>query len=110
MIKIQTRLSSEAREVLEKIKKGCVEGRAIVAMETLEHDGYDEDGPKSNLWDLYVIDKATRIVQIYHREDWFYWREEKKAYHLWNCVKMEATGWDDRMRQHVERLWLTRNE
>jgi hypothetical protein len=104
MIKIQDRLSSEAREILKTIQKGSEKGRVMVAVETLEHDGYDEDGPRSNLWELYVIDKATRIVQIYHREDWFYWREEKKAYHLWNCREMEAVGWDDRMRKHVERF------
>ena len=51
-----------------------------VFMETLEHDGYDEDGPTSNLWDLYLVQVESTdeksVVWHFHREEWFGWNTE----------------------------------
>jgi hypothetical protein len=44
------------------------------AYENLSHDGYDRDGPESNLWDLTLIYDSKEIV--YHREDWYRGRDE----------------------------------
>jgi len=42
-----------------------------LAFEVLGHDGYDSDGPKSDLWDLYIIHLDSSTVDVYHREDWY---------------------------------------
>ena len=47
----------------------------ILIKEFLAHDGYNRDGPKSNLWDLYIIEYDSTnnfIAYNYHWEDWFY--------------------------------------
>lgn len=48
--------------------------------ETKDHDGYDEDGPKSNLWDIYIVFKNNNdlIYHNYHHEEWFCKNDEKK--------------------------------
>ena len=63
-------LSPQAKDLLtqKKIKDSCI------VWEILEHDGYDEMGPKSNLWDLFIMDpdsKSPQLVQHFHREYWF---------------------------------------
>ena len=48
--------------------------RNVVAFkEDLYHDGYDEQGPKSDLWDLYIIslEHGKYIYYNYHWENWF---------------------------------------
>lgn len=42
------------------------------------HDGYDEDGPKSNLYDLYVWDRNDKCVYNYHLEIWFSLNDDKE--------------------------------
>lgn len=39
----------------------------------LDHDGYDEDGPESDLWDLIIVHKkgGKIFTSIWHRENWF---------------------------------------
>lgn len=52
-------------------------------LECLDHDGHDRYGFKSDLWDLYIIernDDNNYIVYNYHREDWK--RDEKEEYEL----------------------------
>ena len=41
--------------------------------EYLDHDGFDEYGPKSNLWSLFIIVKEDDkfILYEYYYEDWF---------------------------------------
>ena len=50
----------------------------------LDHDGYDIDGPESNLHDLYVYYKKgyNMYCDIYHREYW-YQGEDDDPYELW---------------------------
>ena len=51
-----------------------------VFLETLEHDGYDEDGPTSNLWDLYLVQVESTdeksVIWHFHREEWFGWNTQ----------------------------------
>jgi len=71
-----------AKKIQEQEQKKEEEDRRrpFLFHETLDHDGYDEEGPKSNLWDLYVIDvhdsndKST--VRHFHREDWYIHKEQ----------------------------------
>jgi len=48
----------------------------IIKLETLDHDGFDELGPQSNLWDLYYIfigeSEESTVVHHFHREYWFH--------------------------------------
>ena len=39
--------------------------------EYLEHDGYDEMGPWSNIFDLLIDTRDNKTLR-YHREHWFY--------------------------------------
>lgn len=41
--------------------------------ETKTHDGYDCDGPESNLWDLHIItlENQKYVYYHFHWEDWF---------------------------------------
>lgn len=39
----------------------------------IDHDGYDDEGPKSNLYDLYLfIERNGKIYrECFHREEWY---------------------------------------
>lgn len=39
----------------------------------IDHDGYDQWGPQSNLYDYYIIILRNNeiLYEIFHREDWF---------------------------------------
>ena len=54
----------------------------IACREDLDHDGYDNEGPESDLWDLYLITKkgSDYIFYSLHWENWF--RREKHEYHI----------------------------
>lgn len=57
--------------------------------ETIDHDGYDEDGPESNLWDLYIITEENNqlFYYYYHWEDWF--NGQRKEYKLHYRVALD---------------------
>lgn len=61
-------VSQEGRRVLETLHLDD----GVVVFETLGHDGYDAEGPESDLWDLYLIRPETGTVEAYHRENWFH--------------------------------------
>lgn len=60
------------------LKKYFNDKNVIYTKEILEHDGYDEYGPESNLWTLYIIIKENNdyILYRYYYEDW----HENKEY------------------------------
>ena len=45
----------------------------------IDHDGYDKDGPESNLYDYYIIILRNNeiLYEIFHREDWFTSNQEE---------------------------------
>jgi hypothetical protein len=60
----------------QKIVKGSYTSLSTLPQkvwETLEHDGYDDCGPESDIWDLYIVYKSHTgyLVQRYHRENWY---------------------------------------
>lgn len=63
-------------EILTKYKN------IVRIFETRDHDGYDEYGPKSNLWDIYIVfkDNNDLIYHNYHHEEWFCKNDEKKYF------------------------------
>jgi hypothetical protein len=65
-------LSEMAKEILDVKFKGAY---IVDAYETLDHDGYDMDGPESNLWDLHIIvfeETLGYMFYHFHCEDWFH--------------------------------------
>jgi hypothetical protein len=64
------RLSDNAMIILKTIYKN----KNIIGLkEDLSHDGYDEFGPKSYIWDLYIVslEHNIYIYRNYHYENWF---------------------------------------
>ena len=58
----------------------------IKCIEELTHDGHDNYGPKSDIWNLYIlykhIDTNEYFVNLYHWEDWFQ-QNITSNYDLW---------------------------
>ena len=67
-------ISANANFILNKLIKNKKMDELIYVKEHLSHDGYDRDGPKSDLWDLYFIGKKdeTYTIYSYHYEYWYY--------------------------------------
>ena len=61
----------------------------ILVKEELSHDGYDSLGPKSNLYNLWILEKTydDYILYFYHFEDWFHPNNDK-IYKLENTYKL----------------------
>lgn len=66
----QQELSQQAKDLVFKNNIN-----SFIIWETMDHDGYDEMGPRSNLWDLFIIDikesEESTVVYHYHREFWY---------------------------------------
>ena len=94
-VSTSTSLSRKAQEVLETHKEEITD--TMEFREIRSHDGYDEEGAKSDLWDLYLIDWIDKIeengkrmvnIKYFHREQW-YWGKESEPYELVEEVTME---------------------
>jgi len=55
------------------LKKNHINDYVVFSKELLDHDGYDNCGPDSNLWTLYVITykDAKYTIYKYYYEDWY---------------------------------------
>ena len=62
---------SYTQKALNLLRRLRLDMKKFVVYEIRSHDGYDENGPKSDLWDLYLTDIETSSVRIYHRENWW---------------------------------------
>jgi hypothetical protein len=62
------KISQNGENILKKY-----ENNIIFSVEILEHDGYDQYGPESNLWTLYIVIKENNdfILYRYYFEDWY---------------------------------------
>ena len=62
-------ITNKATAILSYFRKKNI----IYSEEMLSHDGYDEFGPESNLWNLYIVVEINNdyIFYHYHWEDWF---------------------------------------
>jgi hypothetical protein len=87
---------SYTKEAKNVIKNDFDNKNIVFIGEYLSHDGYDRFGPKSNLWDLFIIeDNGTNFIFYeYYWENWFteyqshgYDFEKKK--NLENCTFSE---------------------
>ena len=70
----------------------------IDALEYLTHDGFDQYGPESNLWDLYLYiqDKESSEICIlhYHWEDWFDSSKNNHGYYDEPYNIIDKTHWN----------------
>lgn len=73
---LYTSLTEYAKECINKYDTENV--YIIDCKEILDHDGYDSQGPESNLWDLFVLytskvsgEDVIDFVDYYHWENWF---------------------------------------
>ena len=57
----------------------------------VSHDGYDQYGPKSYLYDMYILHyvKDELYLSIWHRENWFTGLEDEKYYYHSKTTKVE---------------------
>lgn len=53
-------------------------GEILFRKEYLDHDGFDEDGPESNIWSLFFIVKEDDkfILYEYYRSYYFYQQDK----------------------------------
>jgi hypothetical protein len=74
-------VTAPAQEFINSLPK---DEKVIAFQEDLDHDGYDRYGPKSDLWDLFLITKKGDDYIFYslYWENWF--RREPHVYEL-NC-------------------------
>jgi hypothetical protein len=78
-------------ERLSKEAKLVIKNDSIKAFEFLSHDGYDGDGPVSDIWDLFVFEEK---IFHYHRENWFNGHcETYRLYEEWNLSEFKSTGY-----------------
>jgi hypothetical protein len=55
------------------IKESFNNAELMLIDEKLSHDGYDRDGPKSDIWDLWILEKTSDdyLLHNFHWENWF---------------------------------------
>jgi hypothetical protein len=63
-------LSTPGQTVLESIDPS---EKIVAYLEELSHDGYDREGPESDIWDLFLITLKDEyyVFNAYHWENWF---------------------------------------
>ena len=81
-------LSKQANKLIMNINLHKKGKRFFKVFETLGHDGYDGDGPESNIWDLYIYDINKRSIHWYRREYWFR-GEDYEEYRLMTSYTLE---------------------
>jgi hypothetical protein len=74
----------------EKLFKPNFKGEILFRKEYIEHDGFDEYGPKSNLWTLFFIVKEDHefILYEYYRSHYFY--QQSKDDDEYELIKKEV--------------------
>lgn len=71
-----TRLTQHANDLIENNYPDWI--NILEVYEDCGHDGRDEDGPQSYIWDLYIYyetNNGNRVVDNWHWENWFNGRE-----------------------------------
>lgn len=73
-------VSTPGQKILESIDPS---EKIVAYLEELSHDGYDRDGPESDIWDLFLITLKDEyyVFNFYHWENWFE-EETIKKYEL----------------------------
>ncbi len=67
-------ISKYARPIVADISKTYGSNSIVDVFEDLTHDGYDNLGPQSDLWYLYLVIQLTSgkyLHRRYHAERWY---------------------------------------
>lgn len=101
----QQELSQQAKDLVFKNNM-----TSFIIWETMDHDGYDEMGPCSNLWDLFVIDlketEKSTIVYHYHREFWHRGTDQEPYQWLRPTNLEQISMYQPCLLENIERLRL----
>jgi len=71
-----TRLTQHANDLIEFNYPDWM--NILEVYEDYGHDGHDEEGPQSDIWDLYIYyetPNGSRSVDVWHWENWFNGRD-----------------------------------
>lgn len=68
MVKMLSKQANKLIKDMNLYKKGKT---FFKVYEDLSHDGYDCDGPESDIWTLFIYDVNNRLIKQYGREYWF---------------------------------------
>lgn len=96
------------QEHIEKLTKTIIEyydDKMVYKIHLqLEHDGYNNDGPESNLYDLYVwtkkligddLDKYQYIIDVWHFEDWHNPSRSDERFWLEQEIELVERNWNN---------------
>lgn len=75
-------ITTPAQNIFDTID---ISEKVVAHLEEISHDGYSQDGPQTNIWDLFFITLKDKyyIFYYYQWEDWFHEKTVKK----YNLVK-----------------------
>jgi hypothetical protein len=85
-------LSKYAQPIMTEITKHYGSDAIVEVFEDLCHDGYDNFGPESDLWDLYLVIKLTSgkyLHRRYHAENWY--RNNEPCIYQMECQCLSET-------------------
>ena len=102
-------LTTEGKRVCETLPEQ--ERKSIVCLhESISHDGYDEDGPESDLYDLLILQKNEEkyMVSCYHRENWYTGGEPEEYTKMWKMSVTESSLSDmnSKINMHARKKFL----
>ena len=86
------------------------EKNIIIMFEKVSHDGFDEEGPESDLWDLYILEKTINdyIMHSYHRENWSI--GYKEDYYKLYCLKLSEVNLKIPFNKYLVNIFKSRIE
>jgi len=101
----QQELSHQAKDLVFKNNM-----TSFIIWETMDHDGYDEMGPCSNLWDLFVVDikesEESTVVYHYHREFWYRGADQEPYQWLRQATLEQISIYQPCLLENIERMRL----
>lgn len=70
--------------------------KVVYCKHYVSHDGYDKHGPKSNLYDYYIIvnENDDYIFYSFHKEQW-YRNNDDEDFELWEMIPLSKITKND---------------
>ena len=92
------------------IKESFKNAELMIIDEKLSHDGFDIDGPKSDLWDLWILEKTSDdyLLHNFHWENWFCKGDKdlKYEFEFTNCLSEVIVNENMKNRIHIYNRFL----
>ena len=94
----------------ELIKESFKNAELMLIEEKLSHDGFDIEGPKSDLWDLWILEKTSDdyLLHNFHWENWFCKGDKdlKYEFEFTNCLSEVIVNEDMKNRTYIYNRFL----